>query len=109
MKVVNRLGQQGYIATVRGRGGGIKLARPPVEIGAGAVVRATEEDLAVIGCLAETGFCRIEGCCMLRQALREATLAFLRTLDGYSLADLLSPNKRLAMSLGLEPELEPAA
>jgi Rrf2 family transcriptional regulator, nitric oxide-sensitive transcriptional repressor len=108
MKVVNRLGRQGYIATVRGRGGGIKLARPPADIGVGAVLRDTEDDLAVIGCLAETGFCRIEGCCVLRQALREATLAFLRTLDGYTLADLLAPRARLARSLGLAPEMRPS-
>jgi Rrf2 family transcriptional regulator, nitric oxide-sensitive transcriptional repressor len=105
MKVVNRLGQKGYIATVRGRGGGLKLARPPAEIGVGAVLRDTKEDLAVIGCLAETGFCRIEGCCVLRQALREATLAFLHTLDGYTLADLLAPRAQLARSLGLAPEM----
>jgi Rrf2 family transcriptional regulator, nitric oxide-sensitive transcriptional repressor len=90
MKVVNRLGRQGYIDTIRGKRGGIRLARPPAEIGVGAVVRETEEDLAVMGCLAETGFCRIEGCCVLRHALREATLAFLHTLDDYTLADLLA-------------------
>jgi Rrf2 family transcriptional regulator, nitric oxide-sensitive transcriptional repressor len=101
MKVVNRLGRQGYIATIRGKGGGIRLARPPAEIRVGAVVRATEEDLAVIGCLGETGFCRIEGCCVLRRALHEATLAFLEKLDGYSLADLLAPGARLVRSLGL--------
>jgi Rrf2 family nitric oxide-sensitive transcriptional repressor len=72
-------------------------------------VRETEEDLAVIGCLAEAGFCRIEGCCVLRHALREATLAFLQTLDGYTLADLLAPGAQLVASLGLGPELEPAA
>jgi Rrf2 family nitric oxide-sensitive transcriptional repressor len=109
MKVVNRLGQQGYLDTVRGKGGGMRLARSPAEIRVGAIVRETEEDLAVMGCLAEPGFCRIEGCCVLRQALREATLAFLRTLDGYTLADLLSPGKRLAASLGLGSALEPAA
>jgi Rrf2 family transcriptional regulator, nitric oxide-sensitive transcriptional repressor len=65
-------------------------------------VRETEEELAVMGCLAETGFCRIEGCCVLRHALREATLAFLRTLDGYTLADLLAPGARLVRSLGLD-------
>ena len=107
MKVVNRLGQQGYLDTVRGKGGGIRLARSPAEIRVGAVVRETEEDLAVMGCLAETGFCRIEGCCVLRRALREATLAFLQTLDGYTLADLLEPTAQLVASLGLGPELQP--
>jgi Rrf2 family transcriptional regulator, nitric oxide-sensitive transcriptional repressor len=86
-----------------------RLARSPAEIRVGAVVRETEEDLAVIGCLAEAGFCRIEGCCVLRHALREATLAFLQTLDGYTLADLLAPGAQLVASLGLGPELEPAA
>jgi len=107
MKVVNRLGQQGYLETVRGKGGGLRLARPPAEIRVGALVRETEEDLAVMGCLGEDGFCRIEQCCMLRQALREATGAFLRTLDGYSLADLLAPGRRLAASLGLAAPSEP--
>lgn len=105
MKIVNRLGAQGYVATVRGRRGGIKLARPPVQIRVGAVIRDTEEDLAVMGCLSksgsEPGFCRIEGCCVLRRALREATLAFLEVLDRYTLADLLAPDRRLADSLGL--------
>jgi Rrf2 family nitric oxide-sensitive transcriptional repressor len=104
MKVVNRLGRQGYIDTIRGKGGGIRLARPPEEIRVGAVVRQTEEDLAVMGCLAEAGFCRIEGCCVLRRALHEATLAFLDVLDGYTLVDLLVPGTRLAHSLGLASE-----
>jgi Rrf2 family transcriptional regulator, nitric oxide-sensitive transcriptional repressor len=78
MKVVNRLGQQGYLDTIRGKGGGIRLARSPTEIRVGAIVRETEEDLAVMGCLGETGFCRIERCCVLRRALREATLAIVR-------------------------------
>ena len=44
---------------------------------------------------------------MLRRALREATLAFLQTLDGYTLADLLAPGARLVRSLGLAPEMRP--
>jgi Rrf2 family nitric oxide-sensitive transcriptional repressor len=101
MKVVNRLGAQGYIDTIRGRRGGIKLARPPAQICVGAVIRDTEEDLAVMGCLSEPGFCRIQGCCVLRHALREATLAFLGVLDRYTLADLLVPDRQLAESLRL--------
>ncbi len=114
MKVVNKLGRQGYLDTVRGKGGGIRLARTPAEIRVGGIVRETEEDLAVMGCLAETGFCRIEECCVLRRALHEATQAFLRILDGYTLADLLTPGAWLAHSLGLQvearsPETDPGA
>jgi Rrf2 family transcriptional regulator, nitric oxide-sensitive transcriptional repressor len=106
MKVVNRLGQQGYLDTIRGKGGGIRLARPPAQIRVGVVVRDTEEDLAVMGCLAQTGFCRIEGCCVLRRALRQATHAFLQTLDGFTLADLLAPGARLGDSLGIAPAMQ---
>ena len=108
MKVVNKLGQQGYIDTVRGKGGGIRLRLPPAEIRVGTVVRETEEDLAVMGCLSERGFCRIEGCCVLRRALHQATVAFLRTLDGYTLADLLAPGVTLVRSLGLPVALRGA-
>jgi len=107
MKVVNKLGRQGYLDTIRGKGGGIRLGRRPAQIRVGAVVRDTEEELAVMGCLAETGFCRIEGCCVLRRALSEATGAFLTALDGYTLADLLAPGTPLVRSLGLTPEMAP--
>lgn len=103
MKVVNKLARQGYVATVRGKGGGIKLRQAPSQIRIGAVVRQTEEELAVMGCLAAAGFCRIEGCCVLQGALRKATLAFLETLDGYTLADLLAPRAKLIHSLGIAP------
>ena len=100
-KIVNRLAQQGYLETLRGKGGGMRLARAPESIVIGAVVRDTEEDLAVMGCLSDAGFCRIEGCCVLRGALRKATQAFVETLDGYTLADLLAPRAGLARSLGI--------
>lgn len=109
MKVVNQLGRQGYVETVRGRSGGIRLCRPPAQIRIGAVVRETEEDLAVMGCLGQAGFCRIEGCCVLRRALREAMLAFVQTLDRYTLADLLAPGAQLVRSLGLSSQVEGVA
>ena len=68
MKIVNRLGVQGYVETVRGRKGGIKLARPPAQICVGAVVRDTEEDLAVMGCLSGIRLLPDRG--MLRAAAR---------------------------------------
>jgi len=101
MKVVHKLGQRGYLDNIRGKNGGIRLRGRPEEIGIGAVVRDIEEDLAVIGCLGEEGFCRIQGHCVLQRALAEATRAFLGALDAYTLADLLAPRAWLAQTLGL--------
>jgi Rrf2 family transcriptional regulator, nitric oxide-sensitive transcriptional repressor len=102
MKVVNRLAQLGYVQTLRGKNGGIRLAREPRAITAGGVVRDVEPELGVLGCLQErNGYCRIEACCTLRNALREATDAFLATLDRYTLADLMEPQQALAGLLQL--------
>ena len=91
MKVVSDLGQKGYLDTVRGRGGGIRLRRQPRDINIGQVVRDTEDQLDVIGCLEHKGYCAIERVCVLRGALRNATEAFLAVLDGHTLADLIKP------------------
>ena len=102
MKVVHRLGQKGYLATVRGNRGGLRLAQPPALIRVGAVVRDMEEELAVLGCLrGAAGYCRIEGCCVLRGALRQATNAFLAVLDGYTIEDLLTPRRELTRLLAI--------
>jgi Rrf2 family transcriptional regulator, nitric oxide-sensitive transcriptional repressor len=104
MKVVHRLGQLGYIETHRGQGGGIRLARVPAQIRIGAVVRDMEEELGVLGCLqGEPGYCRIEASCVLRGVLREATQAFLATLDRYTLADLVKPRRALLGLMGMDP------
>lgn len=103
MKVVHHLGRLGYLETTRGKGGGIRLARKPSQINVGAVVRDMEEELAVLGCLqGNEGYCRIEQCCVLRSALRDATNAFLAALDRYTLADLIKPRRSLSRSLALE-------
>jgi Rrf2 family nitric oxide-sensitive transcriptional repressor len=113
MKVVHRLGKLGYLATVRGKGGGIRLARSPAAIRIGAVVRDMEEELGVLGCLSRSpadgalpGYCRIEGGCVLRGALHAATDAFLTTLDGYTLSDLVTPRRVLLRALGLPAQRE---
>lgn len=101
-KVVHQLGRLGLIRTIRGRGGGLRLARPPAEIVVGAVVRQTEEDLALVECFA-SGACAITAPCRLRRALGEALAAFLAVLDRYTLADLLGGSDGIAIAalLGL--------
>jgi Rrf2 family nitric oxide-sensitive transcriptional repressor len=65
----------------------------------GQVVRDTEDQLDVIGCLKRSGYCCIERVCVLRGALRDATAAFLAVLDTYTLADLIKPQKALSSIL----------
>jgi Rrf2 family nitric oxide-sensitive transcriptional repressor len=99
MKVVNDLSQKGYLETVRGRNGGIRLMQEPRHINIGQVVRETEKQLDVIGCLEQKGYCPIERACLLRCALRDATQAFLAVLDAYTLADLIKPQRVLSSLL----------
>jgi Rrf2 family nitric oxide-sensitive transcriptional repressor len=102
MKVVHRLALKGHLQTVRGKNGGLRLACPPGEINVGAVVRDMEQELGILGCLQdEPGYCRIEECCVLRRALRDATNAFLATLDRYSVAELIAPQHALARLLDI--------
>ena len=85
MKVVHDLGKEGFLVTTRGRGGGLRLARPPGEIIVGDVVRHTEDGFQLVDC----DTCVIASACGLRIALAEAVAAFLRVLDGKTLADLV--------------------
>jgi Rrf2 family nitric oxide-sensitive transcriptional repressor len=96
MKVVHQLGLLGYITTVRGKNGGMKLLKTPADIKVGAVVRDTEEELAVLGCLDTPNYCAIAKACVLRGAFDKATRAFLAVLDEYTLADLVKPHAALA-------------
>ena len=95
MKVVFELGRLGYIETIRGKGGGIRLRRRPEEINIGEVVRRTEADLSIVECLGPNNTCRITSACILKGALNDALKAFLEVLDGYTLADLLKPEREL--------------
>lgn len=108
MKVVNDLSQRGYLDTVRGRNGGIRLMREPHEINIGQVVRDVEDKLDVIGCLESKGYCAIERVCVLRGILHDATDSFLAVLDSHTLADLIKPHKALTALL-LEPQVEARA
>jgi Rrf2 family transcriptional regulator, nitric oxide-sensitive transcriptional repressor len=104
MKVVHYLSQKGYLDTVRGHGGGVRLRRLPGDINIGQVVRETEESLYLVGCLEQRGYCQIERVCVLRGVLHDATKAFLAVLDEYTLADLIRPQRALASLLQLDQQ-----
>ena len=95
MKVVHQLGLRGYLETVRGRGGGLRLARRPEEIRIGDVVRSTEENMALVECFdPASSECVIQSVCRLRPVLNEALAAFLDVLDRYTLADLVARRRK---------------
>ena len=89
MKVTNSLTRAGYLTAVRGRSGGLKLAKPPRKICLGDVVRTTEPDFALVECFGVEGQCCITRRCRLASILREGLGAFNTVLDKYTLADLM--------------------
>jgi Rrf2 family nitric oxide-sensitive transcriptional repressor len=114
MKVVQRLGELGWIDTVRGRHGGLRLNERSLRLTIGEVVRAMESDFALVGCFQKEGrderdgrdsrSCVIEPHCRLRHALAAARDAFLAELDRHTLGELVEPAAgELAVLLGLPP------
>ena len=107
-KVVHRLGQAGLIETIRGRNGGMRLARAATAIGIGDVVRATEPSIALVEC--QTGQpCVIKGACRLQTIMDEAQTALLAVLDRYNLADISGSGTRALrrrLGLGVREQLD---
>ena len=102
LKVALHLGRLGYLTTVRGRSGGIALARKPEEINLGDVVRQIEDDFGLVECMRpEGGICLISPGCRLKRVVRKAVEAFLSVFDDYSLADIAGNREVLAELLGL--------
>lgn len=92
VKVVHHLGLIGYIETIRGRSGGIKLAKPPKEIRLGDVVRQTEPDANLLDCLTpSSNSCVIDKQCRLKGILAAAQSEFIKGLNQYSLHQFASP------------------
>jgi Rrf2 family nitric oxide-sensitive transcriptional repressor len=90
-KVVHQLGTLGFVETVRGRSGGLRLGREPRDICIGDVVRHTETDFYMAACFDESSSgCLYTAGCELRGALARATKAYLDVLDGVTLADMVA-------------------
>ncbi|MBU0904088.1 MAG: Rrf2 family transcriptional regulator [Planococcaceae bacterium] len=100
MKVTYELGKHGYIETVRGRGGGIRLAHDPININVGEVVKKMEDDFYLVECFnCASNRCVITPVCKLRNVLHEALTAYLSVLDAYTLQDLLVNKEELGAIL----------
>ncbi|MFD2705130.1 Rrf2 family transcriptional regulator [Salibacterium lacus] len=94
-KVGHELSKLGLIETVKGRNGGIRLARSPEDINIGWVVRRTEDNLDLVECFdPENSMCVLTGSCRLQSILHEALHAYLQVLDRYTLQDVtVNPEK----------------
>ncbi|MCX2561674.1 Rrf2 family transcriptional regulator [Acetobacter farinalis] len=117
VKVIHHLGRGGFVDTLRGRNGGLMLARPAEQICLGDVVRHTEDDMALVGCMTEPGKesgragedCLLARACTLRGVLGEALGAFMAVLDNRTLADLLRPGERRILTQATSESAKMAA
>jgi Rrf2 family nitric oxide-sensitive transcriptional repressor len=99
-KVIATLAALGYVETRRGRTGGVRLAKAASRIRVGAVVRDTEESLALVECFnPETNECPIAPACVLARTLERARAAFFAVLDEVTLEDLARHPRRLQQLL----------
>lgn len=95
MKIVSDLASQGILETTRGRGGGIRLLMPPEKIRIGDIVRRCETDMRLVECFdGRTNTCTLTPTCRLRGLFEAALAAYLRELDGATLADIVKPLPR---------------
>jgi Rrf2 family nitric oxide-sensitive transcriptional repressor len=94
-KIVSELARAGCVESIRGRGGGIRLGKPPEEINVGALIRHIEGGFALVDC----GSCVIAPACGLTGVLEEALTAFTTVLDRYSLADLMDTRQHMLRRL----------
>lgn len=122
-KIIHKLGQLGYIETVRGKNGGIRLARLPIDINLGTVIKQIEPDFELVECFAQSvtpdmpthdAFkialaqqppddqlgCVITPVCQLKIVFAEALTAFINVLEAYTLADIIDNKEALKSILG---------
>jgi Rrf2 family nitric oxide-sensitive transcriptional repressor len=101
MKVVSRLAATGYVDSIRGKGGGIRLARPPKLINLGAVVRDMEERFDIVECFnEEKQDCPLLPACTLKSILHDASRNFLATLDRHTVQDVLGNGLSAMFAIG---------
>lgn len=102
IKVAQALGRLGYVDILRGKTGGLRLAQAPEAINIGQVVRQTEPSFDLLECFdPATNTCPIISACALKRIVKEAQVAFMATLERYTLADVLKRPEVIASLLTL--------
>ncbi|MBU2581995.1 MAG: Rrf2 family transcriptional regulator [Alphaproteobacteria bacterium] len=103
-KAAQLLSRHGFVIASRGRGGGMRLARDPIEISIGKVVRLTEAGSGLVECLRPGPVqCKLNPVCCLKGILSDANEAFFASLDNKTLADALPNPKMFRRHLDFEP------
>ncbi|MCB1387477.1 MAG: iron-responsive transcriptional regulator RirA [Hyphomicrobiales bacterium] len=102
-KITKVLVDAGIIRTVRGRNGGLQLARPAEDISLFEIVRATEDSFSMAECFDDRGDaeCPLVDACGLNATLRKALNAFFGELMAVSVADLIENRAFVRGRLGL--------
>lgn len=88
-KVIAKLNKHGYLTSIRGNQGGLKLGQNPLNINLGQLVRDFEE-FSLIECFSSTNQCQVTPQCRIKRIMQDALKSFLQVLDGYCLADIIS-------------------
>lgn len=108
-KILQPLVENGFVITVRGRNGGVRLGKPATDITLFDVVRVTEDNFTMAECFENNAAeCPLIDSCSLNEALRNALGAFFQVLESYSIDDLVKsrPSMRDLLGIGL-PKLPP--
>ena len=101
-KLIKPLVKNDILATVRGRNGGIRLARPASEITVFESIRLTEDSFALAPCFEEGHKdCPLGDLCRFHDVLNAALSAFFKELDSYTIADLVSNRTQLRDRLAI--------
>ncbi|HMB48803.1 MAG TPA: iron-responsive transcriptional regulator RirA [Afifellaceae bacterium] len=102
-KILQVLNGSGLLETVRGRSGGIRLAKPADEIRLGEVIRAAEENFNMAECFDDgVSNCPLVTSCGHNEALSRALDAFFAVLDEYTIADLTDNRRNIHVLLQLD-------
>ena len=89
------LRKAGLVESIRGPGGGYRLAHAPEEVTMGQALRSLDGPVTLLDCTTDLGFsqCSISLRCRMRNVWIEANRAVMAILDSTTIADLCRPSR----------------